>query len=415
MTVSIPQIRSWDLATLVSSADSADTGAQTFEDSALTVTNGLAGVDPNWDGDSRDQAAVRAAIESTNLTERATRWRAAATELRTAAQQLGLLKAEIVRLVDDAEAKSSVVGPVYSVADDSSVTVTAAFRAFYAETQGTGPGIGLVQEAERNAAQLQRQLKLLLANASMGAEYADWKISNALLGVTAEERPFHPTEAIPKPPKPKGPRIDADQDGSGPEGYDSVHPNFWDQLDLAGLKAGAFVGSDRASKAGMRESSMMLRHFLKNSGSPYTVDVDSMFSDMPGFKTLAEDQAARSLAQTRAMLPAEYEGPIVFEGNYGSDYGRFQPDLGSNPDWYMALHEYSFESSGVAVPSSNEDEFEVSYQTSVYDYYNWDTTDEHWYPQPSDLNDLHSAGWSQNFDVVGTSSKQTTTWPQPDS
>lgn len=160
---------------------------------------------------------------------------------------------------------------------------------------------------------------------------------------------------------------------------------------------------------------MMLRHFLKNSGSPYTVDVDSVFSDMPGFKTLAEDQAARSLAQTRAMLPAEYEGPIVFEGNYGSDYGRFQPDLGSNPDWYMALHEYSFESSGVAVPSSNEYEFEVSYQTSVYDYYNWDTTDEHWYPQPSDLNDLHSAGWSQNFDVVGTSSKQTTTWPQPDS
>ena len=75
MTVSISQIRSWDLATLVSSADSADTGAQTFEDSALTVTNGLAGVDPSWDGDSRDQAAVRAAIESANLTERATRWR----------------------------------------------------------------------------------------------------------------------------------------------------------------------------------------------------------------------------------------------------------------------------------------------------------------------------------------------------
>lgn len=133
-------------------------------------------------------------------------------------------------------------GPVYSIADDGSVTVTAAFRAFYAEAQGTDPGIGLVQEAERNAAQLQRQLKLLLVNAAMGAEYADWKITNALLGVTAEERPFQPTETIPKPPKPNGPRIGADQDGSGPKDYDSVDPGLLDELGLTALRAGALFG-----------------------------------------------------------------------------------------------------------------------------------------------------------------------------
>lgn len=134
MTVTITQVRSWDLATLVSSADSADVGAETFENSALTVTNGLAGVDPSWDGNSRDQAALRTANESSNLTERAARWRAAATELRTADEQLGLLKAEIERLVDEAKTKSSVVGPVYSIADDGSVSVTAAFRSFYAKS-----------------------------------------------------------------------------------------------------------------------------------------------------------------------------------------------------------------------------------------------------------------------------------------
>ena len=74
MTVTITQVRSWDLATLVSSTDSADVGAETFENSALTVTNGLAGVDPSWDGNSRDQAALRTANESSNLTERAARW-----------------------------------------------------------------------------------------------------------------------------------------------------------------------------------------------------------------------------------------------------------------------------------------------------------------------------------------------------
>ncbi len=413
MTVSISQIRSWDLATLVSSADSADTGAQTFEDSALTVTNGLAGVDPDWDGDSRDQAAVRAAIESTNLTERATRWRAAATELRTAAQQLGLLKAEIVRLVDEAEAKSSVVGPVYSIADDGSVTVTAAFRALYAETQGTDPGIGLVQEAERNAAQLQRQLKLLLVNAAMGAEYADWKITNALLGVTAEERPFYPTETIPKPPKPKGPRIDADQDGSGPRDYDSVEPGRLDELGLASLTAGTMMGGHSAYKGGLNNSPKLLRHFLTKRGSDYSVDVDAMLSDLPEAGDLAGQQARESFVDTRAALPPGYLGPVVFEGTYAGPLGRYEADPTTDPDWYLALGRFSFESSGVAIPEADGRGYELNYETSVYDYYNWDTTDKHWYPEPSDLNDLHRAGWAQNFDVVGTSSNRSTTWTGP--
>ncbi|PYE11778.1 hypothetical protein DFR67_13124 [Williamsia limnetica] len=408
MSVSISQIRSWDLATLVSSADSADTGAQTFEDSALTVTNGLAGVDPSWDGDSRDRAAVRAAIESTNLTERATRWRAAATELRTAAEQLGLLKAEIVRLVDDAEAKSSVVGPVYSVADDGSVTVTAAFRAFYAETQGTGPGIGLVQEAERNAAQLQRQLKLLLANASMGAEYADWKITNALLGVTAEERPFHPTEAIPKPPKPKGPRIDADQDGSGPKDYDSVDSGLLDELGLTALRAGARFSGQGTYKGGLEQSPKLLNHYLKNKGLAYAVDVDAVLGELPRAGERAEQQAIQMFGKTRNMLPDGYTGPVVFEGVYGGPLGEYRADPITDPDWYLALGTFSFESTGVAIPSSDQQGYDLSYRTTVYDYYNWETTEKHWYPEPSDLNDLHRAGWAQNFDVVGTSSNRTT-------
>ena len=412
MTVTITQVRSWDLATLVSSADSADVGAETFENSALTVTNGLAGVDPSWDGNSRDQAALRTANESSNLTERAARWRAAATELRTADEQLGLLKAEIERLVDEAKTKSSVVGPVYSIADDGSVSVTAAFRSFYAKSQGTDPGVGLVQEAENTAAQLEHQLKLLLANASMGAEYADWKITNALLGVTAEERPFHPTEPIPRPPKPKGPRIDANQDGSGPRDYDSTDPGLLDETGLAALRAGAQIGSVPADRAGMEESERLLRHYLSNHGTDYKVDVDRMLSSMPIFEAKAHQQATSSLARTKSLLPPGYTGPVVFEGTYDGRNARHRPDL-SDRDWLAAVGTFSFESSGVAIPTADGQNYEVSYETSVYDYYNWDTTDKHWYPEPSDLNDLHRAGWAQNFDVVGTSSERTSTWSPP--
>lgn len=413
MTVTITQVRSWDLATLVSSADSADVGAETFENSALTVTNGLAGVDPSWDGNSRDQAALRTANESSNLTERAARWRAAATELRTADEQLGLLKAEIERLVDEAKAKSSVVGPVYSIADDGSVSVTAAFRSFYAKSQGTDPGIGLVQEAENTAAQLERQLKLLLANASMGAEYADWKITNALLGVTAEQRPFHPTEAILKPPQPKEPRMTADQDSSGPNDYNSVDPKLLDQLGLMMLRDGARFGGQSTYKVGLEQSPKLLNHFLTNRGSSYTVDVDAILSDLPIAGERAEQQAVGAFEETRSLLPAEYTGPIVFEGTYGGPLGQYRADPTTDPDWYLALGTFSFESSGVAIPNAGGGGYDVSYQTSVYDYYNWESTEKHWYPEASDLNDLHRAGWAQNFDVVGTSNNRTTVWPAP--
>ena len=52
-------------------------------------------------------------------------------------------------------------------------------------------------------------------------------------------------------------------------------------------------------------------------------------------------------------------------------------------------------------------------QTSIYDYYNWDTTKKSPSEQYSDLNDLHRAGWAQNYEVTNTSSPQTSMVRQP--
>jgi len=73
---------------------------------------------------------------------------------------------------------------------------------------------------------------------------------------------------------------------------------------------------------------------------------------------------------------------------------------------------FSYQSSGIATPTS-EGNYTVSSRTSIYDYYNYETTDPNKFglPQASDLNNLHRAGWAQNFDTVGTSSYQRSTYP----
>lgn len=55
--------------------------------------------------------------------------------------------------------------------------------------------------------------------------------------------------------------------------------------------------------------------------------------------------------------------------------------------------------------------YSVDARTSIFDYYNFETTDQKPWPQASDLNKLHRAGWAQNFDTIGSSSVQTSTWP----
>ena len=55
---------------------------------------------------------------------------------------------------------------------------------------------------------------------------------------------------------------------------------------------------------------------------------------------------------------------------------------------------------------------EVTYQTSVYDYYNWDSTRNAPTVQYSDSNDLHRAGWAQNYEVMGGSERTRVTVPQ---
>ncbi|HEY9314289.1 hypothetical protein [Williamsia sp.] len=404
MTLGVSQVRGWDLASMTVAADGAATDAETFEEVALTVTNAFTGVQSDWNGEARDLAEVQVADQASSLNDRATRWRTASDRLRTAAEQLGLLKAEIERLVDDAASKTSMVGPIYIVADDGSVSVSPAFVALYAaSTPPAGPDV--LGEAEAMALQLQALLKRLLTNAAVAAEYYDWQITNALLGLADNERPFKPSYIPAPPPKPTGPRSFADRGGHGPNSYNVDDPGLMDSTYMAGLRFAALTGANRSEPLAPVASDM-LRHYFGNSGAEYRMDVGALLQ-MPRFGAESDGTAVSEFVGAREALPPGYIGPVVFEGAY-TDQSTFRPLPQEGLDALGALGGFSYQTSGVAVPTDNG--YSIDYKTSVYDYYDWDPTDQTFSEQYSDLNDMHRAGWAQNFEVVGRSGLRETEW-----
>jgi hypothetical protein len=174
-----------------------------------------------------------------------------------------------------------------------------------------------------------------------------------------------------------------------------------DEIYLQGLRAAA-KGGAFATGGNLELASGMLNHYFSNSGRDYKISVTDMVKDMDNYKTASRQEASGSYLDATTVMPEGYSGPIAFQGAWNGGSEGFRPDPRENPDYWAALGTVSYQTSGVAVPTEDGN-VELHYQSSVYDYYNWDTTDNSRSEQYSDLNDLHRAGWAQNFNVVGTS------------
>ncbi|TDH56698.1 hypothetical protein E2F47_06095 [Mycobacterium eburneum] len=397
MSPTISQVRDWKLGDLTNTAAGLRSGADKMSEAALTIINGLNGIGTDWRGETRDRADVTGKDHYDTLTEKARRWNNAAGVLDEGAQQLGLLRTAILDRVDDPGNKQK-----YVIADDGNVELTDA----YAKTLTTKDA-QTVAETER--ADLETALRSLLATAGLCAQRYDAQTTGAL-----KDSEWYDAPGIPAPtPLPTDPKTKANKDGSGPDQYHTENPTGYDRIRLQGTKGLAehLVAGGRA--AGQTYAPDLLQHFLNGSGTPMTVPVDNMFHDMPWFQQSAQDQTRATVQTAINAMPAGYKGPIAFQSDYTnqrSDGTMARPDKYTNPDWFAAMGTFSYQTSGVATPTA-DGHYSVAAKTSVYDYYNFETTDPHPWPQVSDLNKLQRAGWAQNFDTVGTSSVQTSTYP----
>jgi len=397
MTLRISQVRDWKLDGLVNTAAGLRSGAEQMSQGGLAVINGLAGIDTDWQGESRDAAVVRSKDATGMLQQKAERWHNAAAVLDRGAQQLGLLRTAILYKVDDPDNVR-----MYLIGDDGSVQLTKEYAA-------TLQNEAQQQRAEASRALLETQLRSLLATAQLCAQQYDEATTAALVGSEWYSRGFFPGAAAP----PTGPIENANANGSGPDQYGTYHPGTLGKMGLQGTQLWAEGLVEGARIAGNKFAPDALEHFLQGSGTPMTVPVDNMLYDMPWFRAATQAQTRQAVETAVGAMPAGYNGPVAFQTGYANvkpDGTPARPDSSSNPDWWATLGTFSYQSSGIATPSG-DGHYGIAARTSIYDYYNFDSTDRHPWPQASDLNDLHRAAWAQNFTTTGTSSTYTSTWP----
>lgn len=115
----ISQVRGWHLSDLTDTATGLRNGAAQLDEHALTVINGMDGVSTNWEGEARDAYAVKVKDHGEEFFQRKQRWNNAAAVLDKGAQQMGLLRDELLKRVDD-----PAVQQMFNITDDGGLRKT---------------------------------------------------------------------------------------------------------------------------------------------------------------------------------------------------------------------------------------------------------------------------------------------------
>ncbi|GAB11462.1 hypothetical protein GOARA_069_00010, partial [Gordonia araii NBRC 100433] len=86
---------------------------------AASAINAITKIAPDWSGEAATAAAIRARDHASTMEERAARWAKTAEILDKAAEQIGKLQSEIIRIIDD-----PVLQHKFDIFDDGQVTVS---------------------------------------------------------------------------------------------------------------------------------------------------------------------------------------------------------------------------------------------------------------------------------------------------
>jgi hypothetical protein len=151
---------------------------------------------------------------------------------------------------------------------------------------------------------------------------------------------------------------------------------------------------------GWGDAANLLKHYIDNSGEPYTVDADRMLKDLPQFQK-----------DVNETLKSVRELP---DGKFTTDWGSTAPNLedggSGNLNWYYALNHFQYRLVG------EKHDGEITYHVEVQKRYDWGIPSEHRRPlekgpidfEQADLARLNLVGEAKDFDVRGQTSQRTT-------
>ncbi|HLM60829.1 MAG TPA: hypothetical protein VK308_08500 [Pyrinomonadaceae bacterium] len=158
-----------------------------------------------------------------------------------------------------------------------------------------------------------------------------------------------------------------------------------------------------------------MRHYLRNSGSDYTIDLRGLLNDV----TDEKENYNRELSEAKRFV--ENSGRT---GRFEITSGSTRPGYirqSENRNWYFAVGGYSSWGKGAAnvtADAQGRKSYSLEFEYKFFDRYNWDggksvtlfgvtITDEF-------MARFHREGLAKEFDMYG-SYKKTVTWGHPTS
>ncbi|OZM73542.1 hypothetical protein CFN78_08350 [Amycolatopsis antarctica] len=167
-----------------------------------------------------------------------------------------------------------------------------------------------------------------------------------------------------------------------------------------------------------------LAHYFDGTGTPMDVNPDDIIHDVPELGTAIEGQLDQQLREVAAQAATDndYGRPIPFTSQWTQEPFNITPQHDRN--WHLAIGNVHHSVTGVAtvhppITPGAAPQVEVTYQTHVYDRYNWDASDPGkivelggiGVPGTGDttLAQFHRAGTAQEYDTVGSSAPRTET------
>lgn len=144
-----------------------------------------------------------------------------------------------------------------------------------------------------------------------------------------------------------------------------------------------------------------LIHYFKNSGKPYTIDLEGMIEEVPTAKKMFLYEVEQAVAYVETLPPGVHQITSV---NAESSYNFKQESW----NWYYAVGGYSVWGKGTATVTAGAagNEYVLDFEYKFYDRYNWDKgksvtvmgikiTDEF-------MGEFHKQGLAQEYDEVGS-------------
>jgi surface antigen len=196
---------------------------------------------------------------------------------------------------------------------------------------------------------------------------------------------------------------------------------WWDlgrKLYLGGIQTKATALATGALTQGWTNANRNLLHYLDNSGTDLSIDVDKLRADVKKFQDLI-DQKINSVKQDILSRKTDLIGKSV-EFQINSDWNfdsKYYADKSDSQDWFYAMGGFYYRYVSVITSTSrNNSTVEVVARTKfhIFDRYNWDGEKSTQIGpitiKDSEMAELHKAGIAKEFNIIGSSSEIVSEW-----